>query len=122
MLYLDKLLAQLAYPLGLLFLLALLALLLWLIRWRRTGAGVLCLGLAWVWLWSMPVASDALRASLESRFEYVPAHALPEADAVVVLGVASTWVRPSGLIPTWARRRTGCGMVPGCIMRIGRRG
>ncbi|MBK1674996.1 hypothetical protein CKO35_17295 [Ectothiorhodospira shaposhnikovii] len=86
MLYLDKLLAQLAYPLGLLFLLALLALLLWLIRWRRTGAGVLCLGLAWVWLWSMPVASDALRASLESRFEYVPADALPEADAVVVLG------------------------------------
>jgi uncharacterized SAM-binding protein YcdF (DUF218 family) len=86
MLYLDKLLAQLAYPLGLSLCLSLLGLLLLGRGWRRGGSGLVLLGIGWLWLWSMPIASDAIRLSLEGRFPHQPAEELPEADAVVILG------------------------------------
>jgi uncharacterized SAM-binding protein YcdF (DUF218 family) len=46
---------------------------------------VILLALTWLWVWSMPVTSDALRASLESRYAYLPVEAVPRADAIVVL-------------------------------------
>jgi uncharacterized SAM-binding protein YcdF (DUF218 family) len=87
-LYFDKILTQLAYPLGLSLSLCLLAVLLVWFGWRRLGAGLVLLAVAWVGVWSLPVASDALRLSLEARHAQVPAGALPQADAVVVLGGA----------------------------------
>lgn len=91
-LYVDKILAQLVYPMGLSLSLCLLAALLVWFGWRRLGAGLVVLAVAWVGLWSLPVASDALRLSLEARHAEEPAAALPRADAVVVLGGA---VRPA---------------------------
>lgn len=86
MLYLDKLLSQLAYPLGLSIALGLLAFLLLSVGRLRSGLLVLALGILWLTPWSLPVVSDALRLSLESRFAREPASALPQTDAIVVLG------------------------------------
>ncbi|CRI68012.1 conserved hypothetical protein [Thiocapsa sp. KS1] len=86
MLYIDKLLSQLAYPLGLSLVLALLALVLLVAGRRRSGLFALSVGILWLALWSIPIVSDGLRLSLEGRFAREPVGALPTADAVVVLG------------------------------------
>ncbi|SCZ67211.1 YdcF family protein [Thiohalomonas denitrificans] len=86
MLYLDKLLTQIAYPLNLSLWLSLLALLLLWLHWRRSGLTILVLAVAWLWVWSLPVVSDALRLSLEGRFANVPVEQSPTAEAVVLLG------------------------------------
>jgi uncharacterized SAM-binding protein YcdF (DUF218 family) len=86
MLYLDKLLAQLAYPLGLSLGLAVLALALLVVGRYRLALAALSIGILWLGLWSMPIASERLRLSLESRFAQESVAALPAADAVVVLG------------------------------------
>lgn len=98
-LYLDKLLTQLAYPLGLSLSLCLLAALLVWAGWRRLGAGLVVLAVAWVGLWSLPVASDALRLSLEARHAQEPAAGLPQADVVVVLGGAMHPAYAQGAYP-----------------------
>ena len=85
MLYLDKVLAQLAYPLNLSLLLALVALIL-LGRQKRLGLPVLGFALAWLWFWATPVVSHALQLSLEGQFHDQVVTALPSADAIVVLG------------------------------------
>ena len=59
MFYLDKLLAQLAYPSAFSLCLGLFALLLMSLRWRRWSTTVLTLGILWLGLWSLPVVSDA---------------------------------------------------------------
>lgn len=43
-------------------------------------------GLAWVWVWSLPVTSLYLGSRLEARYPYEPAQALPRADVIVVFG------------------------------------
>ncbi|MGN6513747.1 MAG: YdcF family protein [Lysobacteraceae bacterium] len=63
-----------------------LAVLAWLLRWRRTAVAVAAGALAWSMLWSVPLASDWLRHTLASRTPQVAEAALPEADAIVVLG------------------------------------
>jgi uncharacterized SAM-binding protein YcdF (DUF218 family) len=84
----SKILTQLAYPLSLSCILILLAsVLLWSGQRRASG---LCLlfSFAVLWLPSMPVVSDHLRASLEWRYPPVPIEDVPKADAIVVLGGA----------------------------------
>jgi uncharacterized SAM-binding protein YcdF (DUF218 family) len=85
-LYLDKLLAQLAYPLGLSLSLCLVSLPLLAWRQRRWNAAVVALAVSWLGFWSLPVVSDALRLSLEGRFANESVAALPAADVAVVLG------------------------------------
>ena len=96
---LAKLVAVFIYPLGFAFLLAALALLLQLIGRKWTGLSVWLVAFGWLWVWSMPVTSDALRSSLESRYAYLPVEAVPQADAIVVLGGAfsghASWPYPS---------------------------
>ncbi len=86
MLYIDKVIAQLAYPLGFSLSVALLALI--LLTLRRRVWGTTCLGAAvcWLGLWSLPVVSDSLRLSLEGQFVNQAVGDLPTADAIVVLG------------------------------------
>ncbi len=86
MLYLDKLIAQLAYPLGLSLALCVLALLLLVFGRRRLGGGAVLVAVLWLGAWSLPVVSNALRLSLEGRFANNPVAGLPQADVVVVLG------------------------------------
>lgn len=98
-LYLDKILAQLAYPLGTALILALLGLLLLGVRRRRLGVAGMVLAVAWLWFWSLPVVADALRLSLEGRFAPQRAEELPAADFIVLLGggvrgVPADWPYP----------------------------
>lgn len=79
-------LVQLVDPLTVTLGLLLLALLLFATGRRRiAGAGFL-LTLAWTWVLATPLAAGALTRSLEQRFPPVELAALPEADAIVVLG------------------------------------
>ena len=92
---LDKLLIVLISPLGT-------ALVLWLggllvcgqKRWRLARfLGVL--GFWWLWVWSLPVASHALRGVLESAYPPRSAAQTSTAQAIVVLGGG---VRPPGAL------------------------
>lgn len=85
-LYLDKVMTQLAYPLGLGLGLGGLALLAVGLGKRRIAGGLLTFALLWLGVWSLPVVADRIRLSLESRTAEVAVDLLPMADAVVVLG------------------------------------
>jgi len=85
-LYLDKVLAQLAYPLNLSLLLIVLAVVFLLWRKRRLGLSILSVALIWLWFWSMPMVSQALWLSLEEQFDDKLVIELPSADAIVLLG------------------------------------
>ena len=88
MLLLTKILSQIAYPLLASLLLAGGAgVLLWRGR-RRLGGVLLSIALGWLWLWSTPVFSDWLRATLEQRYPAMRLEQLPTADVIVVLGGA----------------------------------
>jgi uncharacterized SAM-binding protein YcdF (DUF218 family) len=85
-LLLTKILTQLAYPLSLSILLSLLAgLVFWRAR-RRLGGLLLGASLLILVVFSIPVCSDYLCASLERLYPPVLTEALPDADAIVVLG------------------------------------
>jgi len=76
------------YPLGIAMIALVVALAL---IWReKRRAGMLMLGgtFAWLWIWSMPVAGDALIGWLERDFEYRPAEEVAAADVIVVAGGA----------------------------------
>ena len=87
---LQKMAVALTYPptlsLGLTVLAALL-----MIRYRKAGLLTLCAALGWSALWSVPSASDWLRHQLEKRYPVLDTAALPQADAVVVLGGGSRY-------------------------------
>ncbi len=84
-----KLVALLVAPLGTALALGLLGVL--LLMFARTAArrwafGLLVCSLGWLTLWSLPVASDALRGSIEARAGERVLGLLPRASAAVVLG------------------------------------
>ena len=83
---LDALVVAATYPPLLSAGLLLVALFALVLRWRRTALAIGLVALGWTGLWSLPLASDWLRDSLEARNPVVAAHALPRADAIVVLG------------------------------------
>ena len=91
---LSKLLPLVLYPLGLALLLQLTGL---LGRRRRWGPWLGWLGLAVLWLASMPLVSRQLVWSLEEQASHVTPSPLPKADAVLVLG--------GGIRPALAPRR-----------------
>ena len=63
----EDLVVALTYPPTLSLWLGLAALALIVARRRKLGAALLALGVAWSVVWSVPVASDALRGLLERR-------------------------------------------------------
>lgn len=82
----SKFVIWLLSPLGTFFCLAGLALLL---VWRRRLRSCMALGalaLIWLWAWSMPVLSLWLRGTIEDQFPPRPIAAVPQAQALVVLG------------------------------------
>ena len=91
---LSKLLPLVLYPLGLALLLQLTGL---LGRRRRWGPWLGWLGLAVLWLASMPLVSRQLVWNLEEQASHLTPSPLPKADAVLVLG--------GGIRPALAPRR-----------------
>lgn len=81
----SKLLTLLIYPLTLCLLLVPLGLLLRR-RWPRLGRVCCAFGLGWLLLWSLPVPTSILAASLEQQFPQQAPTDLPIVDAIVVLG------------------------------------
>lgn len=79
-------LVSLTYPPALSACLAVLGLVVLLMRWRRLAIATWAVALGWSLLWSIPAASDALRATLERRHPVIDEARLPKADAIVVLG------------------------------------
>jgi uncharacterized SAM-binding protein YcdF (DUF218 family) len=86
----SKVVTALISPLGTALVLGLLGLVLgWSARrsrLRRLGQIMAVAGLGWLWLWSTPVVSEALRGWLEDQAGTRELKALPQAAAMVVLG------------------------------------
>ena len=52
----------------------------------RPASWMLCMALAWFWLWSMPVVGRWLCLPLEEDYPVQLAEDMPEADAIVLMG------------------------------------
>lgn len=82
----SKLVTLLIAPLGTAMVLLLLGL---VAGWRgqtRRATLATALALGWLWLWSMPVVTDCLLGWIESQSGARVLTALPQAEAIVVLG------------------------------------
>jgi len=90
MFVLSKIAIALISPLGSALLGGLLALIAGLIGFRRIGLVLGALSVLWLWVWSLPATSYALRDYLESQHPPMAVETMPEAEAIVVLG-GGTW-------------------------------
>lgn len=86
MFILSKIVSAVISPLGAALLGGLFALLAGVLGRRRVSLWVGAAALAWLWCWSLPVTSYAIRGYLEGQHPAVDASAMPEAGAIVVLG------------------------------------
>jgi uncharacterized SAM-binding protein YcdF (DUF218 family) len=82
-------LVLLTEPLHLSLVLAGIGVLAALLHRRRLGGALLLASIAWTAVWSIPQCADWLRAPLEQRYQAPAIAALPEVDAIVVLGGGS---------------------------------
>ena len=83
---LSKIVIWLLSPLGMALCLAVLALMLAWRRRLRSSVALAALTLVWLWGWSTPVLSLWLRGTIEDQFPPVSVAAMPQAQALVVLG------------------------------------
>jgi len=90
MFILSKIAIAIISPLGSALLGGLLALIAGFLGLRRLAMGFGILSLAWLWLWSLPATSYAIRDYLESQNPPMSVQATPSAEAIVVLG-GGTW-------------------------------
>ncbi|MCL1634889.1 YdcF family protein [Luteimonas sp. SX5] len=68
------------------------------LRMRNTAVAISAFAIAWSLVWSVPRFSDGLRGHLESRYPVADEAALPDADAIVVLGGGHYgWINRPGL-------------------------
>ena len=127
-LLLDKVLGQLAQPLGVAAGAGLLALLALMLGRRRSGAGLLAFTVVWLWGWSMPFTANAIMESLTAGYPPRRAETFPTADAIVLLGGsldagADAWIYPelnSGADRIWhAARLYHAGKAPLLVVSAG---
>ena len=96
----DKLLISLISPLGTSLFFGVVTLVLISVKKIRLGSVVLALALLWLFVFSMPVVSNALRASVEAQFPPVEMGALSKkAQAIVVMGGGTQSAEVAGQIP-----------------------
>lgn len=88
-------LTSLVVPLNLSVTVLVIAVILALLRWRRTAAVLFAGAIAWSLAWSLPGTSLCLGGALEGRYPYLPAAQMPVADAIVVLGGNTANNRPN---------------------------
>lgn len=82
----TKLLTFFVSPLGVLFLLLVLAVW-WIVRDRRWCAGMaLVMAMAWIYAWSSPVVAVGVTRWWEKRVPATPLEELPEVEVAVILG------------------------------------
>lgn len=86
--YLSKLLPLLVLPVGVVFVLGFLALVLLLLGRRKTSAGFLVIALAVLWVASMPLVANTLYGRLEQTYPPVAMADIPPGDCIVLLGGA----------------------------------
>lgn len=73
-------------PLNLCIALVVIGAVLFIARRRKTGVFVACCGLAWAVFWSLPASSLWAGGKLEQLYPHALPDALPQAQAIVVLG------------------------------------
>src|SRR5690606_29161833 len=83
---LSSFLANLVIPLNLCVTLLVIAVVLLMLRWRRTAGALVAMSLAWGVFWSLPASSLWAGGRLEQLYPYTPPSELPAAQAIVVLG------------------------------------
>jgi uncharacterized SAM-binding protein YcdF (DUF218 family) len=86
----DKLAITLISPLGTSLTLGVVALLLARGRWGSTAWSLGGVALIWLWVWSLPLVSHALRGAIEAQYPALSIQALPSSQAIVVLGGSVT--------------------------------
>lgn len=84
--YLSSFLANLVIPLNLCVTLLVIAVVLLMLRWRRTATALIAVSLGWGLFWSLPASSLWAGGRLEQVYPHTPAQELPAAQAIVVLG------------------------------------
>ena len=82
----TEFLANLIIPLNLSVTLVVVAVLLLILRWRKTASLLIVVATAWITFWSVPSSSLWAGGMLEQRYPYHNAATLPDAQAIVVLG------------------------------------
>lgn len=82
----SEFLANLVIPLNLSVTLLVLAVTLFIVRWRKTATILTAGALAWAVFWSLPTTSLWAGGLLEQRYPHAPALSLPAVQAIVVLG------------------------------------
>jgi uncharacterized SAM-binding protein YcdF (DUF218 family) len=96
----DKLVISLISPLGTALFLGVISLLLIRFKKIRFASVVLTFSLLWLFVFSMPVVSNALRASVEAQFPPIEMGDLSKkAQAIVVLGGGTQSAEVSGQMP-----------------------
>lgn len=93
----SKIVSAAISPLGTALVLGIVAL--WCARssrpaWRRAGFAAGVVAIAWLWTWSLPLASFWVRGQIEAAAGERSVEALPSAPAMVVLGGAVGGRRP----------------------------
>ncbi len=118
MLVFSKILSLLIHPLSLCLLLLLLALLLRLVGATAKANLLNVLATAWLYFCATAFGADMLSTPLEMAYPAFADEELPNADAIVVLGVESPVNLASALEVISIKRRTGCGALPICIAPV----
>lgn len=108
---LSSFLANLIIPLNLSVTLLLLAVVLFIIRWRKIALLIAASALAWLVFWSLPTSSLWAGGLLEQRYPYVAPLDQPKAQAIVVLGGNTmggrqNWFENYAHDKTWLRTDT----------------
>jgi len=84
--YLSKILPIFVMPLGIVFVLLLVALILLRRDRKRIAAGFLALAMVVLWVSSMPFTANLLYQSIESRYSPMPLDQVPAGGCIIVLG------------------------------------
>ncbi len=92
----KKWLSLLVYPLVQSLLFLVIATILFLLSSRRFAIGALVVGLSWLWLSSTGAFADWLMEGLEEDFYAQQLNTLPKADAIVLLGGATSGLTRGG--------------------------